>query len=54
MQKTLLALIAATCLTTPALSDCGLMSIGSNRMDFTPGLWAALGQVAQERGYVDE
>ncbi len=37
-----------------AMSDCDLISLSSSRMDFTPELWATLGQAAQERGYVDD
>lgn len=34
-----------------AMSDCGLITLSSQRMNFTPELWTAISQAAQERGY---
>lgn len=34
-----------------ATSECDLMQLATGRMEFTPELWTALGEAAEERGY---
>ena len=36
-----------------AMSDCGLISLSSSRLDFDSEIWAKLGQEAAARGYTD-
>lgn len=36
-----------------AMSDCGLISLSSSRLDFNSDLWAKLGQEASARGFTD-